>query len=76
MKIMLFTDASKPSWSRVLTQECMTTMKGKETKSLLPITNVSGTFVGSQKNLTTLIKKAYAVYMGLRNIHTTYMMKT
>ena len=53
---ILFTDASKHSWFGVLTQECITTIKGKDTKSFLPITYVWGTFVGSQKNWATLTK--------------------
>ena len=47
---VLNTDASKHSWYGVLTEECITTIKGKDTKSFSPITYVSGTFVGSQKN--------------------------
>ena len=48
---VLFTDASKESWSGLLTQECITTIKGKDEKSFLWITYVSGTFVGSQKKM-------------------------
>ena len=56
---VLFTDVSKHSWSRVLTQECITIITGKDTKSFLPITYFSGTFVGSQKYWVNLTEEAY-----------------
>ena len=47
----------------VITHECITMMKGKDTISFEPITYVSGTFVGCQKNWEILTKEAYAIYM-------------
>ena len=52
---VLFTYASRHSLSRVLIQECITTMTGKDTKSFLPIMYVGGTFCGT--------KEAYTIYM-------------
>ena len=45
---------SRHSWSAVLTQEQITSIKGKEIKSFLPIMYVSETFVGFEKNWATL----------------------
>ena len=39
------------------------TMNGKNIKPFLPVTNVSGIFIGSQKNWATLTEEAYAMYM-------------
>ena len=55
---IFFTDASRHSWLEVLTQEQITSVKDKDFKSFLPITNISWTFVDSQKNLATLMMKA------------------
>ena len=53
-------------WSTHL--EHITTIKGKDTKSFLPITYVSRTFVGLQKYWATLRKEAYAIYMTFRKL--------
>ena len=57
---VLFTDVSKYGWSAVLIHENITTIKGKET--------ISGAFVGSQKNLATLTKEDYAIYMASKKL--------
>ena len=41
-------------------------MNEKSVKSLLPITYVNSTFVGSQKNWTMLTKEAYANYLAFK----------
>ena len=38
-------------------------MNGKNIKSFLPVTNVSGIFIASQKNWATLIEEAHVMYM-------------
>ena len=47
---ILFTDASMHSWSGVLAQEWMLTMKGKDIKSFLPIMCTSRILLGSCEN--------------------------
>ena len=64
---VLFTDASKYAWARVLTQEKMHTFEEKETRILHPITCMSGLFRGSQINWACLTKEAYAIYMSIKN---------
>ena len=60
-------DAPKHGWLRVHTQEHMKTMKGKDIKSFL-IMYISSAFVGPQKNLATLQKGAYAIYMEFKKL--------
>ena len=65
---VLFTDASKYTWSCVLTQEYIHEIEGKEQKVLHPITFMSGLFKGSQLNWACLTKEAYAIYMSVRKL--------
>ena len=60
----LFTDASKDTWSAVLMQD--QSMVSSDCFDLRPIAYQSGTFKGSQLNLATLTKEAYAIYMAFR----------
>ena len=65
---ILFTDTSKHSWLGVLTQELKLTMKGKDSKSFLPILYISGPCVDSLKNWATLTKDAYVIYMAFKKL--------
>ena len=56
----LYTDASKYTYAGVLTQHSNGTDH--------PITYVSGLFRGSQLNLATLTKEAYAIYMSVKKL--------
>ena len=71
---VLNTDASKHSWSGVLTEEKVVQINGKDTTSFLPITDISSTFVGSQMSQVTLIKEAYAIYMAFTKSYPTICM--
>ena len=71
---VLYMDASKHNWAGVLTEQKLTKVNGESVISFLPITYISGTFMGSQKNWSTLTKQVYAIYMSFRNCHTTYKM--
>ena len=64
----LFTDASKYALACVLTQAYDHIIEGKERTILHPITYVSGLFQGSQLNLATLTKEAYAIYMSIKKL--------
>ena len=55
----LYTDASKYTYARVLTQNNDSTDH--------PITYVSGLFRASQLNWATLTKEAYTFYMSVKN---------
>ena len=43
-------------------------MKGKETKSFLPIISISGTFVHAQKNWATLTRVSYAIFITFKKL--------
>ena len=62
---ILYTDASRISWSGVLTQEHRDD-KGKSKNHL--ICYVSGQFCGSQLNWAALMKEAYAIYMSIERL--------
>ena len=62
----LYTDASKYRWAGVLTQRHTSTINGKEITMNHPVPYVSGLFRGSQLNWATLTKKAYAIYMSVK----------
>ena len=64
----LYTDASKYAWSCVLTQEYEHEIKGKIRKIYHPIRYASDLFKGSQINLATLTKEAYAIYMSVKKL--------
>ena len=49
-------------------------MHGKTITSFLPVTYVSGIFVGSHKNLAALTKGAYAIYMAFKSAHSMFTM--
>ena len=68
---VLFTDASIFAWACVLTQEWTHEMEGKEVNILHPITYMSGLLRGSQMNWACLTKEAYAIYISIKNWHTT-----
>ena len=65
---VLYTDASKYTWSCVLTQEYEYEIEGKLKKIHHPITYASGLFKGSQINWATLTKEAYAIYRSVRKL--------
>ena len=65
---VLFTDASKSTWSCVLTQEYTHEIDGKIVKILHPISYQSGLFKGSQLNWACLTKEAYAIYMSIKKL--------
>ena len=65
---ILYTDASKYSWSCVLTQEYEHEIKGKIKKIHHPIAYASGLFKGSQINWATLTKEAYAICMSIKKL--------
>ena len=65
---VLFTDASKYTWSCVLTQEYTHMIDGKEVMVLHPIMYMSGLFKGSQINWACLTKEAYAIYMFVKKL--------
>ena len=62
----IFTDASKCGWARVLTQEHISMVDGKEITTKHPVTYVSGLFHGSQLNWAAMTKEAYAIYMTVK----------
>ena len=62
---ILYTDASRISWSGILMQE-HTDDKGKSKNH--PICYVSGQFCGSQLNWAALMKEAYAIYMSIKRL--------
>ena len=59
---VLYMDAFEHSWSAVHTQERLTKVNEKDV-SFLPITYISGTFVGCERNWATLTNEAYVIYM-------------
>ena len=65
---VLFTDASKYAWARVLTQPYTEEIEGKVTTVHHPVTYVGGLFRGSQLNWATLTKEAYAIYMSVKKL--------
>ena len=67
----LYTDARKFSWAGVLTQSHTTVINGKSITTDHPVAFVSGLFRGSQLNWATLMKEAFAIYMSVRNSHST-----
>ena len=62
----LYTDASKYTWSCVLTQQYTHDIDNKQIVVNHPITYVSGLFKGSQLNWAALTKEAYAIYMSIK----------
>ena len=73
---VLFMDASKYAWARVLTQpydkvdESTLSPNGKKVTRTInhPITYVSGLFQGSQLNWAALTKEVYAIYLSVRKL--------
>ena len=65
---ILYTDASKYTWSCVLTQQYVHEKDGKQVVVNHPITYVSGLFKGSQMNWAALTKEAYAIYMSIKKL--------
>ena len=76
---VLFTDASKYGWARVLTQlyeeinestplNANTDAMPKKSVVFHPVTYISGLFRGSQLNWAALTKKAYAIYFSVRKL--------
>ena len=66
---VLFTDASKYAWSGLLAQEKFSKNDNNQwTKTLHPITYISGLFQGSQKNWATLTKEAFAIYRSVTKL--------
>ena len=65
---ILYTDASKYSWARVLRQSHTTIIDGKAITTDHPATFVSGLFRGSQLNWAALTKEAFAIYMSLKKL--------
>ena len=63
---MLYTDASKYGWARVLTKRHMSTVDGKGITIDHPVLYVSGFFCGIQLNWATLTKEAYDIYMSIK----------
>ena len=49
-------------------QEQITSVEEKELKSYLPITYVSGTFVISQKNWASVMKKTHVIYIAIMKL--------
>ena len=62
----IFTDASKYSWTGVLTQEHTSVIDGKELTTNHPVSFVSGMFCGSQLNWAAMTKEAYTIYMTVK----------
>ena len=63
---LLFTDASKPTGSGILTQEGITNSIGQEVTTLHPISYISVMFIGSKENQATFTEKAYAIHMAFK----------
>ena len=66
---ILYTEPSKYSWSGILTQKKVIKINAEDITSLLPITYISGTFVGSQKYWATLMKDLYPMYMAFMKLY-------
>ena len=66
---VLYTDASKYAWARVLTQAYQHTIEWAEKEIFHPVTYVSGLFRGPQINWVALVKEAYAIYVAARKLH-------
>ena len=66
---ILFTDASKYAWARVLTQSYLHKEGDKHQEVHHPVTYVSGLFRGPQVNWAALVKEAYAIYMSAQKLH-------
>ena len=64
----LYTDASKYTWSCVLTQQYVHEKDGKQIIVNHPSTYVSSLFEGSQLNWAALKKEAYAIYMSIKKL--------
>ena len=62
---ILCVGASKHSLLEVVTSGQIVSVKDKDLKPFLPITNVSRTFIGSQKNWATLMNETYAILNGI-----------
>ena len=62
---MLYTDASKYGWARVLTQKHTFMVNGKEITMDPPVSYVSDLFHGSQLDWAAHTKEAYAIYMSV-----------
>ena len=65
---MLYTDASRYGWARVLTQAHTSMVEGKTVTTDHPVAYVSGLFRGSQLNWAALTKEAYAIYMSVKKL--------
>ena len=76
---VLFTDASKYGWARVLTQpykeidestQLTTNVGASQKKTVIhhPVSYISGLFRGSQLNWDALTEEAYAIYMSIRKL--------
>ena len=65
---VLFTEASKYAWSRVLIQEKTSTINDEEVTLQHPIVYISGLYRGSQLNWKTLVKEAFAIYISCKRL--------
>ena len=65
---VLYTDASKYAWARVLTQSYQHRDEKGMKEIHHPITYISGLFRGPQINWVALVKEAYAIYMSTRKL--------
>ena len=64
----MFTDASKYTWSVMLTQEYTNNVDEKMVSHQHPLTYVSGLFQDSQLHSAVLMKDMYVIYMSIKNL--------
>ena len=65
---VLYTDASKYAWARVLTQAYQHASEKGTSEINYPITYISGLFRCPQINLAALMKEAYVIYMSTKKL--------